>query len=559
MPLPEKVPQRPGYDVTLKYIYKRALHLFPDLELVYRTKKGVDRYTFSKAAERMQSLANALRQLGVGSLDVVATLDWNTHWHYEEYYAVPMMGAVLHTVNVRLAPEEIVYVMNSAEDKVVVVHSDFLPLIQAIADKIKTLKHIILVDTDEVPQKIKGIPVHHYEDLIKEYGGKFEWPDLDEDRPAAMCYTSGTTGLPKGTYHSHKMLTLHAMSVALHLVSVTDERLRLSPKDTIMSLVPMYHVYSWGAPYGFTLIGLKQVYPGRFVTKVLLELIKNEKIKYLMGVPTILYMLLTDPDSEKYDLSGVIFVNGGAALPKGLALLARKRGMNVVVGYGLTETAPVLTIASPTFNYEKRFRPEELDEIELRTGFPIPLVDLMVVDENMNPVPKDGKTMGEIVVRAPWITPEYYRNPEKTESAWKGGWFHTGDIAVWFPDGSILIQDRDKDVIKSGGEWISSVRLEDAISQHPGVAEVAVIAAKHPKWQERPVALVVPRPGWENKITTDEIRNFLMKNFVEPGKIAKWWLPDKVIVVESLPKTSVGKINKRVLREKYSNVLLEEK
>ena len=232
--------------------------------------------------------------------------------------------------------------------------------------------------------------------------------------------------------------------------------------------------------------------------------------------------------------------------------------MRVFVGYGMTETAPILTLASPPAKTGVDFKSPNYLDYALRTGWPIPLIDLQVVDPEMKPVPKDGKTMGEIVVRGPWITPEYYKNPEKTEAAWRGGWFHTGDIAVWYPDGSIVIVDRDKDVIKSGGEWISSVRLEDAISRHECVAQVAVIAAKHPKWQERPVALVVPKPGCEDKISTESINEFLTKNFVETGQIPKWWLPDKILVVEDLPKTSVGKINKRALREKYANILLEE-
>lgn len=555
--LPEKVPRRPGHNIVIGKIYDRALTLFPDMEIVYRTNKGVERYTFSKAAERMKLLAGALSSRGIGKLDRVATLDWNTHWHYEAYFAVPMMGAVLHTVNIRLAPAEIAYVMSHAGDKAVIVHKDFIPLVEAVADKVKSLEFVIVVDSDEVPQKIGGKPAYHYEDFIREHGSGYEWPeDIDEDQPAAMCYTSGTTGLPKGTYHSHRMIVIHAMAGALHLA--TFGPMTLKADDVILHIVPMFHVYSWGLPYISTLLGLKQVYPNRLDPKVLLDLIQSEGVTFTAGVPTILYMLLSHPESEKYDLSGLKFVVGGSALPKGLALLARKRGMKVMVGYGMTETAPILTLADVPHKIAKGKTEDELLDLRLRTGYPVPLVELRVVDPEMKPVPKDGKTMGEIVVRAPWITYEYYRDEKKTSEAWRGGWFHTGDIAVWFPDGSILIQDRDKDVIKSGGEWISSVRLEDAISTHPGVAQVAVIAAKHPKWQERPVAIIVPKPGWEDKITTETIREYLMKNFVEKGAIPKWWLPDKVVLVEDLPKTSVGKVNKRVLRDKYANILLEE-
>ncbi len=554
MGLPELVPERPGYNVNLNRIYQYALHIHKNMEIVSRTKKGILRFKFADEAERIEKLAAALSANGIGKLDRVATLDWNTHWHYELYWAVPMMGAVLHPVNVRLAPAEIAYVMSQAEDKIVVTNVDFLPLVQAVAPKVKTLEYVIIVDTDSVPDKVAGLPAYHYEDFIKEYGGKFEWPDVPEDQPAAMGYTSGTTGLPKGAYHSHKAMVLHAMSGALYLATASDF-VTIKSSTTILHIVPMFHVYSWGLPYIATLLGMKQVYPGKLDPAVLLRLIHEEKVNFTAGVPTILYMLLTHPDADKYDLSGVLYVNGGSALPRGLAELAMKKGMKVMVGYGMTETAPILTLAAPPAHLG--VTEENYLDYALRTGWPIPLVDLQVVDPEGNPVPKDGKTMGEIVVRAPWVTPEYYKAPEKTEKAWRGGWFHTGDIAVWFEDGSVIIQDRDKDVIKSGGEWISSVRLEDAISKHPGVAQVAVIAAKHPKWQERPVAIIVPKPGWEEKLTTEEIREFLMKHFVEPGQIPKWWLPDKVVLVEQLPMTSVGKINKRVLREKFSNILLE--
>ncbi len=540
--------------MTLRLIYERASTLFPDMEIVYRTKeRGVERYRWRDAARRMEGLAAALEGLGVGRLDRVATLDWNTHWHYEAYFAVPMMGAVLHPVNIRLAPSEIAYVMRHAGDKVVITNIDFLKLVEAVAPNVPSLEAIVVVDAESHPDRVAGRPVYNYEDLVRRAGG-YEWPELDEDQPAAMGYTSGTTGLPKGTYHSHKMIVLHVMSAALHLAT-TWPGYRISSADTILHIVPMFHVYSWGLPYLAALVGMKQVFPNKLDPAVLLRLIEEEGVTLTAGVPTILYMLLTHPDAEKRNLKGLTFINGGSALPRGLAELAARHGIRVFVGYGMTETAPVLTLALPPGHI--REAEERWLDYALRTGWPVPLVQLRVVNpDTMEPVPRDGKTMGEIVVRAPWVTPEYYRDKEKTEKAWRGGWFHTGDIAVWYPDGSIVIVDREKDVIKSGGEWISSTRLEDAISRHPCVAQVAVIGAYHPKWQERPVALVVPR-GEEcrEKLSTDEIRRFLMENFVERGEISKWWLPDRVIVVDDLPKTSVGKVNKRELRRLYGDAL----
>ncbi len=547
--------RKPGYDLTIDKIIKTVLARDPEGEIVYRVTAGgerIERYTYRDAFDRMNALANALSSLGVRRGDRVATLDWNTHWHYEAYFAIPMMGAVLHIVNVRLAPYEIEYVMNHAEDKVAIVHSDFIKLMEMIAPKVKSLEAIIVVDAETVPERIGGVRAYHYEDLVKSYKGRFDWPEISENEVAGMCYTSGTTGLPKGAYFTHRMQVLHALSVALFLAS--SPLIGLNSSSTWLTIIPMFHVFSWGLPYVGTLIGLKQVYPNRFTPRVLLELISREKVTHTAGVPTILYMMLTDPESHKYDLTGLKFISGGAATPKALAEAARRRGITVIVGYGLTETAPVLTIASPP---SRLLESPELGDLVLRTGWPIPLVELQVVDPEGKPVPKDGRSMGEIVVRAPWVTPEYYKDPAKTEEAWRGGWFHTSDIAIWFDDGSVLIVDRDKDVVKSGGEWISSVRLEDAISTHPGVDQVAVIAVKSKKWGERPAVFIVPKPDWRGKLTLEEIRGYLERNYVSKGLIPKWWLPDIVIEVDSLPLTSVGKINKRILREQYRHIELD--
>jgi len=555
--LPDRVPPRPGYELTIHRIYSRAVSIYPDREIAYRVKDGaggyrVDRYRVADMARRVEALASALEALGVSRLDRVATLDWNTHWHLEAYFAAPMMGAVLHPVNVRLAPSEIAYVMSQAGDRVLLANSDFLPLVEKIAPSVKTLEAVVVVDgAGGHPDSVAGKPVHNVEDLLRR-GGSYEWPMVDEDQPAAMGYTSGTTGLPKGVYHSHRQIVLHALSAGLAL-SASSPLFHVSSADTILHIVPMFHVYSWGLPYLATLLGMKQVYPNRLDPGALLEMIDREGVTLTAGVPTILYMLLTHPRAgETRRLRGLKYINGGSALPRGLAEQAQKLGIRIIVGYGMTETAPVLTLAIPPAHVAGE---EQWLDYALRTGWPIPLVDLMVADEELRPVPRDGKTMGEVVVRAPWAAYEYYQAPGKTEEAWRGGWFHTGDIGVWHPDGSLALMDRLKDVVKSGGEWISTTRLEDAISRHPCVAQVAVIGVYHPKWQERPIAVIVPRPGCGDRVTTEEIRGFLMKEFVEKGEMPKWWLPDRVVLAEELPKTSVGKIDKKRLRQQYRGLL----
>jgi fatty-acyl-CoA synthase len=546
---------RPGYDLTINKIIKTNLTRDPNKEIVYRVTVGsemIERYDYAKAFDRMNALANALAALGVERGDRVATLDWNTHWHYESYFAIPMMGAVLHTVNVRLSPSEVEYIMNHAGDKVAIVHSEFVKLMEVVAPKVKSLEAIIVVDAETAPEKIGGIKAYHYEDLVRSYKGRFEWPEIDENEVAAMSYTSGTTGMPKGAYFTHRMIVLHALSLALFCAM--SPLMELREDSTYLHVVPMFHVFSWGFPYVATLINARQVYPNRYTPRVLLDLIVKERVTHTSGVPTVLYMLLTDPESPKYDLTGLNYLVGGSAIPKGLAEMAKRRGIRVIQGYGLTETAPCLTFGLAPAKF---LESPELEDLTKRTGWPLPLVELQVTDSEGRPVPRDGKTMGELVVRAPWITPEYYKDPAKTEEAWRGGWFHTSDIAVWFEDGSIQLMDRDKDVIKSGGEWISSVRLESAISTHPGVSQVAVIAIRSKKWGERPAAVIVPKPEWRGRITLDEIRRHLEENYVNKGLMPKWWLPDLVLEVEGLPLTSVGKVAKRVLRDQYKSIELD--
>ncbi|MFP3279859.1 MAG: long-chain-fatty-acid--CoA ligase [Vulcanisaeta sp.] len=545
------------YQLTLDKIIRRAAQLYPSIEVVYAPPGGsIIRSNYAREWDRVQRLGSVLEELGVQSGEPgrfgsrVAVLDWNTIRHYELYFAVPMYGAVLHTVNVLLSPEDIIYTMLQAQDEVLFINEDFIPLARVASSLVKSIKKVVIMSDKAEHGEVSfdGVEVYWYEDLLRN-AKPYNFPELNENVVATMMFTSGTTGRPKGTYFTHRQLVLHAISVAL---SITAPPINASIYDVAMPLVPMFHVHAWGLPYIATLTGIKQVYPGRFDWGHILRVINDEGVTIVNGVPTILYNLLTHPDSPKYDLSRLKFIAGGAALPRGLLEEAVKRGVTVVQGFGLTETAPVilLSMEKPNMRDWPMDRRRELSG--LSAGLPLPLVDVRIVDEQDRDVPRDGKTMGELVVRAPWVIKEYLNDPEKTRNAWRNGWFHTDDIAVWDSEGYIQIMDRAKDVIKSGGEWISSTRLEDLISTHPGVGEVAVVGVPHPKWGERPIAIVVPKPGWS--VTESDIRNHLMK-YVEQGQIPKWWIPDKVIIMESeLPKTSTGKIDKKILRDRISSL-----
>jgi len=545
------------YQLTLDKIIRRAAQLYPSIEVVYAPPGGsIIRSNYAREWDRVQRLGSVLEELGVQSGEPgrfgsrVAVLDWNTIRHYELYFAVPMYGAVLHTVNVLLSPEDIIYTMLQAQDEVLFINEDFIPLARVASSLVKSIKKVVIMSDKAEHGEVSfdGVEVYWYEDLLRN-AKPYNFPELNENVVATMMFTSGTTGRPKGTYFTHRQLVLHAISVAL---SIAAPPINASIYDVAMPLVPMFHVHAWGLPYIATLTGIKQVYPGRFDWGHILRVINDEGVTIVNGVPTILYNLLTHPDSPKYDLSRLKFIAGGAALPRGLLEEAVKRGVTVVQGFGLTETAPVilLSMEKPNMRDWPMDRRRELSG--LSAGLPLPLVDVRIVDEQDRDVPRDGKTMGELVVRAPWVIKEYLNDPEKTRNAWRNGWFHTDDIAVWDNEGYIQIMDRAKDVIKSGGEWISSTRLEDLISTHPGVGEVAVIGVPNPKWGERPIAIVVPKPGWS--VTESDIRNHLVK-YVEQGQIPKWWIPDKVIIMESeLPKTSTGKIDKKILRDRISSL-----
>ena len=530
------------YQLLIKHILESGVNYAPKQEIVYRDKV---RYTYRDLYERVRRLANALEELGVKKGTKVAVLEWDTHRYLECYFAIPMMGAILHTVNIRLSPEDILYTMNHAEDDIVLVNKDFVPLLEKLADKLTTVKKFVVLTDDEMPET--SLTDIEYEEMLKNASKEYDFPDFDENTMATLLYTTGTTGRPKGVWFTHRKLVLHTLSVAVTLCGLRSIGRVTGDKEVYMPLTPMFHVHAWGIPYVMTLLGYKHVYPGRYEPPLIVDLIKKEGVTISHCVPTVLQMVLDCvPEGEK--LEGWKVVIGGSKLTKGLAMRAREKGVITYAGYGMSETCPILTIA--TLKPHLLDIPEEQKiEYSIKTGIPIPLVYLRVVHEDFTDVKRDERDMGEIVVRAPWLTEGYLKDEEKTKELWANGWLHTGDIAVVDEEGYVTIVDRLKDVIKSGGEWISTLTLENLLSTHPKVKEVAVIGVPHEKWVERPLAVIVPEG---EKPTEEELRQYLMK-FVEEVKITKWAIPDRFVFVDEIPKTSVGKIDKKVLKQKFTS------
>jgi len=540
----ERTPSAYDYPLLIKHLLHTPLVAAPEQEIVYR---DLSRYTYRTLHQRIGRLASGLTTLGVRPGDTVAVMDWDSHRYLECFFAIPMMGAVLQTVNIRLSPEQILYTLNHAGSKVLLCHHDFVPLLEALKPNLQTVQTVILLSDSEVAERpLAGLAVAaEYEDLLARSPQHFAFPDFDENTRATTFYTTATTGDPKGVYFSHRQLVLHTLAL-LGTMASPAERQRFHRDDVYMPITPMFHVHAWGFPYVATAVGIKQVYPGRYMPDTLLSLIKQEKVTFSHCVPTILQMLLTSPGASDVDWSGWKVVIGGSALPKGLAKLALDMGIDVFGGYGLSETGPALSIAQLKPSMTSLPADTQLEYLT-KAGLPIQLVDLRIVDEDMQDVSHDGKTSGEVVVRAPWLTQGYLHDPANSEELWRGGYLHTKDIGTIDQEGYLRITDRIKDVIKSGGEWISSLAIEDMISQYPGVSEVAVIARPDEKWGERPLALIVVQG--ESKITERQIQTHVSE-WVERGVISKWAVPE-VRFVASLDKTSVGKLDKKVMRKKY--------
>jgi fatty-acyl-CoA synthase len=528
--------------LLIKHLLDTALARDPKQEIVYRSQA---RLTYRDFRDRVGKLASGLAKLGVRPGQTVAVMDFDSHRYLECFFAVPMMGATLHTINVRLSPEQILYTINHARDDIILVNSEFAPILEQIWDRVEGVKSLIWIDDAGGAPKTTLPFVAEYETLLAGADAHFVFPDFHEDTRATTFYTTGTTGLPKGVYFSHRQLALHTLSLRNAITGTGHGR--LNDGDVYMPVTPMFHVHAWGFPYVATTLGLKQVYPGKYAPDLVLDLIAREKVTFSHCVPTILQMILAHPKSKEGVLKGWKVIVGGAALPRALAKEAMQQGIDITTGYGMSETCPVLTLAHLRAE-DEAWDVDRQVEVRIKAGRPIPLVDLRVVDPEMRDVPRDGTTPGEIVARAPWLTQGYLRDPANSEKLWLGGWLHTGDIGVIGPDGYLKITDRLKDVIKTGGEWVSSLDIEDLILKQPGVGEAAVIGIPDPKWTERPLAVVVLKQG--SSVTDCEIRAALQE-YASKGVISRYAVPDQIVFVSALPRTSVGKLDKKLLREQF--------
>jgi len=524
MPVPPSVTSAYNYPLLIKHLLVRSEGTCTGKELVTGLDTG---FSYNTLFKRVCQLANSLETSCGHEGMRVGVMDWDTNRYLECFFAIPMMGATLFTINVRLSPYQILYSINHGKPDLIIVHQDFMPIIDSIKSDFERDIIIIPIGDGE-----------GYEEWIGSASEIYEFPDFDENQTATLFYTTGTTGNPKGVSYSHRQLVLHTLGL-LAGFGAWPGNTGLHRRDVYMPLTPLFHVHGWGFPYAATMLGLSQVYPGKFEPDRILQLIADKGVTFSHCVPTVLSMVLDHPKCSQTDLSSWKVIVGGASLPRGLQDRAAAEGISLHAAYGMSETCPFLTVANLSSDDK---------EIQAQTGFPGPLVDLRVVTPNMEDVPRDGKTTGEIVARAPWLAQAYLDNDRDSEELWTGGYLHTGDVGYIREDGSFQITDRLKDVIKTGGEWISSLHLESIASSCDGVEDVAAIGLPHPKWGERPV-LVIQAPEHSDKELLSSRVLEKIQSRIDAGELSKWAIPDELIFIDSLPKTSVGKLDKKLLRQ----------
>lgn len=525
--------------LSIVSLIERAETLFPKKEIISRTHSGVMTYTYKDMIKRTRALASSLEKLGIEKGDRVGTVAWNHHRHLEAYFAIPSIGAVLHTINIRLSKEHISYIVNHAEDKVLLLDVDLLPLIEQVKDELKTVKaFIVMSDEKEVPESSLS-PLYSYEKLVSEGDPSFEFKqDINENDPAGLCYTSATTGLPKGVVYTHRGIVLHSFALGLR------DTLAISESDRILPVVPMFHVNAWGIPFAATWFGSTQVFPGPGMTpQIIADMLDDYDVTITAGVPTIWLGLLQILEQGKHKLETIrAIVCGGSAAPmEMIRKFEVDYGIPFIHAYGMTETTPLVTV-SRLKTYQQNLPEDKRLQLRATQGVLVPGLKMRLVDDEGNEVPRDGDSMGELLIQGPWIAHEYYKD-DRTEEAFVNGWLKTGDVATIDEEGFVKIVDRTGDLIKSGGEWISSVDLENGLMAHADVAEAAVVAIPDEKWQERPAAFIVLRDQAET--TKEDLLNFLENNL----QFASWWLPDEIFFIDEIPKTSVGKFLKRSLRD----------